>query len=152
MRRSELGINYLATNYMKTWLLLQWIRLAHAANQPAGGGVTGGSGGTTGGLGGTTGGSGSGFNLQNPLGQGATPYTVLERITDYLIYISVIILPAIVIYGAFQILTAADNPEKFESGKKTILYAVIGFAIIISARGLVFVVGEILGVQIPFQP
>lgn len=136
---------------MKTWLLLQWIRLAHAANQPAGGGNPGGQGGLPGGQGGLPGTSGE-FNLQNPLGQGATPYTVLERITDYLIYISIIILPAIIIYGAFQILTAADNPEKFESGKKTILYAVIGFAIIISARGLVFVVGEILGVQIPLQP
>lgn len=128
------------------WLFIRLIRITQAA--PA---VTGGGADITGGGSDFTSGGGE-FNLVNPLGQGATPFTILERISTYLIYISTLVLPVVVLYAAFQILTAADNPEKFESGKKTILYAVIGFAIILTARGLVFVVGEILGVQIPLNP
>ncbi len=131
--------------HILNWLLITLIRISHAQS-----GTSGGAAGTSGGAAGTSG--GGEFNLVNPLGQGATPFTILERISTYLIYISTLILPVVVLYAAFQILTAADNPEKFESGKKTILYAVIGFAIILTARGLVFVVGEILGVKIPLKP
>lgn len=129
-------------------ILLKLISVSHAQQTGVGGGPTGVGSGPTG----IGSGPADGFNLVNPLGQGATPFTILERISTYLIYISTLILPVVVLYAAFQILTAADNPEKFESGKKTILYAVIGFAIILTARGLVFVVSEILGVQIPLNP
>ena len=50
-----------------------------------------------------------------------------------------------VIYGGFQILTAGGTPEKFTTGRKTILYAVIGYGIIIISKGVTLILKQLLG-------
>src|SRR3989344_3073179 len=67
---------------------------------------------------------------------------LLKGIIGYLIKIGAPILVILVIYGAFQILTAGDNPEKVKSGQNTIKWAVIGYAIIICSYGIIYIVGE----------
>jgi len=49
----------------------------------------------------------------------------------------------IILYGAFQILTSAGNSEKMEAGKKTITWAVIGFALVVAAGGLAEIIRSI---------
>jgi len=72
---------------------------------------------------------------------------LLDRVIGYLMVIASPIVAIMVIVGAFQILTAGGDPEKFKTGKKTILYAVIGFAIVLLARGLIAILHQLLGVQ-----
>ncbi len=50
-----------------------------------------------------------------------------------------------VLYGAFQIMTAGGKPEQVSSGRKTILYAVIGYAVVLLATSVVPLLTEILG-------
>ena len=50
-----------------------------------------------------------------------------------------------VLVGAFQMMTAAGDPEKFGKGRKTVLYAAVGFAVALIAGGLVSVLKQILG-------
>ena len=52
-----------------------------------------------------------------------------------------------VIIGAFQIMFAGGNPENVTKGKKTILYSVVGFVIVVVASGVAFILKELLGVQ-----
>lgn len=42
----------------------------------------------------------------------------------------------LVIVGGFQMMTAAGDPEKFSKGKKTLLYAAIGFAVLLFATSI----------------
>ena len=70
---------------------------------------------------------------------------LLERIIGYLIVIGAPILALMVLYGGFYILTAGGNPEKFKTGKDVILYAVIGYTIILVSWGIIYIIGEILG-------
>lgn len=88
--------------------------------------------------GGTTGG------IPNPIGTDSFT-KLLEKIIGYLILIGAPILAIMVIYGGFFILTAGGNPEKFKTGKDVILYAVIGYIIILVSWGIIYIIGEILG-------
>ncbi len=101
-----------------------------------GGGVTGGEdngGGVTGG----------GVTLDNPAGSD-TIEGLVHNITSALVIIATPIVAIMILIGAFQILFAAGDPEKFKRGKKTILYTVIGYAIILVASGITSIINNVL--------
>lgn len=82
--------------------------------------------------------------LENPLGQNATIPDVLKRIFNQITIFLGFVVPIIIIIGAFQMMFAAGNPEKFAEGKKTIAYAIIGYVIVLMANGIVAIVQRIL--------
>ena len=92
---------------------------------------------------GNTGNSGGG--LPNPLGSNSLQ-GILSKVLSNLVVIIVPIAVIIIIYGAFQMLTAAGNPDKFTKGRMTILYAAIGIGIVLLADSIVIVIKSVLGV------
>lgn len=86
----------------------------------------------------------SGQILKDPLGC-RTFEQILDSIANFLIIISAPIVAIMVLYGGYQILFAGGSPEKFKEGKQTILYAVIGFIIILVAKGVTLLIKNILG-------
>ncbi len=82
--------------------------------------------------------------LFDPLG-GKTIFEILNKVIGYLIKIGAPIVALMVIYGGFLILTAGDKPEQVTNGKNTILYAAIGYAIIICSWGIIYIIREVLG-------
>lgn len=119
---------------MKNWLLEKLVILsAYAQGGTTGGGPQGG---------GTTGG-GPKVEFLNPLG--ATNITdLINIIINFLLAIGAPILTLMVIIGGGQIMFAAGDPKKFETGKKTIVYAVIGFGILLVSKGVALLVVSIL--------
>ncbi|MDP3947499.1 MAG: hypothetical protein Q8Q41_02305 [bacterium] len=91
-----------------------------------------------------SGGSVGGIRLENPLASD-TITGVLDSILTYLIIIGAPIVAIMVIYGGFQILTAGGDPEKFKTGGKTILYAAVGYGIIIISKGVTLILKQLLG-------
>lgn len=85
------------------------------------------------------------LNLDNidPL-HGATIEGLLERIIRWLRNIAAPIAAGMIIYGAYQMLFAAGDPEKFKVGRQTILYTVIGYAIIWIGWGITKIIEEFL--------
>lgn len=88
--------------------------------------------------------SGGQIRLLNPLGSNATIPSVLKRIFNEAAIILAFVIPIIIIIGAFQMMFAAGDPEKFATGRKTIVYAVIGYVIILMANGIIAIVIKIL--------
>jgi hypothetical protein len=89
--------------------------------------------------------------LTNPLSCGSTAndpgfLCVAHNIINALFWISLPIATMILV-GAFQILTAAGDETKFATGKRTIVYAVVGLAAIIVGLGGVDLIQNILGGQ-----
>lgn len=84
------------------------------------------------------------LTLPNTLGAGSTIPSLISRLFIALVYLAAFIAPIFIIYGAFQMLTSAGNVEKFAAGKKTILYTVIGFMIVLAAQGIVEIVKKVL--------
>ncbi len=74
---------------------------------------------------------------------------LLAKITNYLNLIVDPLVVIMVLWGGFQILTAAGDEAKFKKGKQTLTYAAIGAIIIICASGLIYIINEFLGIQTP---
>ena len=85
------------------------------------------------------------ITLPNPLAPASDLFQLLTAIITALrVYIAPPILGLVVMYGAFQMLFAAGDPTKFTTGKKTILYAVIGYAIILIANGVALIIQDLV--------
>ena len=88
-------------------------------------------------------GGGSTFQLQldNPL---LCPDfgCVANKIIDGLFTLSIPIVSVMVLVGGFQILFATGNPEKLKTGKQTIIYSVVGFAVILLAKSVVLIIQD----------
>ncbi|MDO8584530.1 MAG: hypothetical protein Q7R85_00185 [bacterium] len=84
------------------------------------------------------------ITIANPLGYN-TISDLICGIAAALAVIAGAIAVIMVLYGAFQILTAGGEPKKFEEGRHTIIYAAIGLAVVLLASGIVSLVGNILG-------
>lgn len=89
--------------------------------------------------------SGNPINLTNPLGSSATVPSVITSIGAFLLALAVPLTGIMVIVGAFQMITAAGDPTKFSNGRKTLVYAAVGFAIVLFASSVVPVIKSILG-------
>ena len=84
-----------------------------------------------------------GSTLCDPFG-GKTIFIIIEKIIGYLILIGAPILAIMVIYGGFLILSAGDSPEKVKSGKDVILWAVVGYIIVLCSWGVIYIMGQII--------
>ncbi len=85
------------------------------------------------------------LTLPNPLGANSTFSTVVASVTNFLLIIAVPLVTIMALVGGFQMITAAGNPEKFASGRKTLMYAIIGFAVVILAGGIAQIIQNFLG-------
>ena len=83
--------------------------------------------------------------LCNPLGpQTKEIPDLIEAIVTWLITIAGPIAVGMIIWGAVKMIIAAGDPKGFEEGKNIILYAVIGYAIILVGWGIEAVIRSIL--------
>jgi len=70
---------------------------------------------------------------------------ILTSAIGKLIIIAIPVATIVIIYGAFQMLTASGDPEKFKKGEKTLLYAAIGFGALVLSVGIADLIKNILG-------
>ena len=87
------------------------------------------------------------ITIENPLGAGATIETLLEKIINFLAFqIGPIVAVAMILYAAFLMITAGGDENKFKLGRKTLLYTLIGYGILLLSNGLILVIKDLLGV------
>lgn len=83
------------------------------------------------------------LTLPNPIS--ASSFTqVAASFTNFLILIAIPLTAIMALVGGFQMITAAGDPEKFSNGRKTLMYAVIGFVVVLLASGVVSIIKNIL--------
>jgi hypothetical protein len=92
-------------------------------------------------------GGGAPDGLPNPLRTDNIVNLLNTILSELVTKIAPPLVGLMVIIGAFQILFAGGNPEQFALGKKTILYTVIGYAILFIATGITAIIKNLLGVQ-----
>lgn len=83
--------------------------------------------------------------IENPLGGADTIAEVLQRIASFLLTIAAPILVIMVLSAGFMYLTSAGVPEKIKQANRALLWAVIGFAVILINWGFAYIIREILG-------
>lgn len=91
-----------------------------------------------------TGGSATKIPLPSVLGI-RTIQELIDRIINFLLVAGGYIVIGMILWAAYQILTAGANPDNVTAGRKTITYAVIGYTILLLSKGIVLVIQKILG-------
>lgn len=84
------------------------------------------------------------IGLKGPL-DGVTFGDVVKKITEGLGQVAIPIVAIMVIVGGFMIMTAGGKSEKVTTGRNVILYAVIGYAVILLASVVVDILQNLLG-------
>ena len=72
-------------------------------------------------------------------------FDALETLTNYLFTILLIVAVIFLIVAAFTFITASGDPDKVGKARNFVLYALIGVAVGVAARGLVSLVQLIMG-------
>ncbi len=88
--------------------------------------------------------------LLNPLCAGggtcnSDAASLIQSIVKWLFVIATPIAVGMILIGAFQMLLSGGSEDKFATGKKTVLYAVIGYAIILIGWGITSIIQSLLG-------
>jgi len=71
--------------------------------------------------------------------------TILENVVDWLFTILLIVAAIFLVIAAFNFITASGDPEKVASARNFVLYALIGVAVAVAARGLIAFVRMVMG-------
>jgi len=74
---------------------------------------------------------------------------IIQKIVGVISWIIGSLLVLLIMIGGFTIMTATGNPEKIGKGKHIIVYAIIGFAIMVISKGILELIYLILGIDIP---
>lgn len=93
---------------------------------------------------GESGGTGANINtkIQNPLGDNITDIpSFIKEVINIIIYIGIPIITLAIIYTGFLFVKAQGNPEELTKAKRTLLYTLIGGALLLGA----FVIAEAIG-------
>jgi nucleoside recognition membrane protein YjiH len=69
--------------------------------------------------------------------QGDKLTNILTKIRDTLASLGYIVCGIFIIIGGYQMVIASGDPQKFETGKRTLLYSIIGVIVIAIATEIV---------------
>ena len=86
------------------------------------------------------------IKLVDPLGGNESFATVATAVASFLFWdIALPLCTIMVLVGAFKLMTSAGDPEKVSEGRKTILYAAIGFVIALLAGSVTNIIKNFIG-------
>ncbi|MBI2644322.1 MAG: hypothetical protein HYW95_02325 [Candidatus Wildermuthbacteria bacterium] len=74
-----------------------------------------------------------------------TLFGTITTIYNWFFAFSVMILVLVVLYAGFTFLTSGGDPQKLAKAKSILLWAVIGFVIILLAQGISTTIENIFG-------
>lgn len=72
--------------------------------------------------------------IQNPLGNVTDIFTFINILLDAVFKLGAVLAVIAIIYAGFLFVTASGDEEKIKTAKKTLLFTVIGIAILLGAR------------------
>lgn len=79
------------------------------------------------------------LTIENPIKYN-TVTEVVDAIITFIMIVSFPLLTGAVLYGGFLMIAAAGDPAKFHKGWQTIVYAIVGFIVVLLAKGIVMAI------------
>ena len=70
---------------------------------------------------------------------------LIENLIDFTFWVAVAIAPIMIIVAGVYFLTSAGNPDKVRTAKSIIFWTIVGFAIVLLAKGIISMVREVIG-------
>jgi len=85
------------------------------------------------------------ITISNPLGETSDVLTLIDKILNFLLGIALVLTPIMIVYAGFLYITAAGNEEKVKTANKVLIWALIGLAVVLIAKGVPALIKEFLG-------
>lgn len=73
------------------------------------------------------------------------PLKVMNRLVDWLFSILLIFAAIMIVVAGFYFVTASGDPEAVAKARHFVMYALIGVLVAFLARGMIWLVGRIVG-------
>ena len=73
--------------------------------------------------------------------------TIIDSILSYMSWLAVVLAPLLVLVGAFYIMSAGGDAKRLTTGKNFIIWAAVGFVLVIGARGVMGLIKAAIGIQ-----
>ena len=86
------------------------------------------------------------ISIQNPLAT-TTFEAIIDNIIDFIFNIAIVLAPLMTIVAGFLFVTAGGNLEQINRAKAMITWSIIGFLIILLAKGIMTVIENLLGIS-----
>lgn len=87
---------------------------------------------------------GNSFQIDNPLGGIDTIQKLVNRLIDALIVLATPIAVIMVLWGGFLVMTSVGESARYIKGGKVILYAAVGYGILLLAKGVTAIIESIV--------
>jgi hypothetical protein len=87
------------------------------------------------------------ITFENPLEPEGDIGDMISGIIDFIFTVAIILVPLMIVIGAFFYLSSGGDASKIQLAKKIIIYALIGFLIIACAEGIIYLIESLLGIQ-----
>ena len=85
-----------------------------------------------------------GLNIPNPLGETSDVSTLASNIIKFLIILAIPITGILVVYAGYLYITSAGNEEKVKTAQKALIWAIVGFAVVLIASSVPAIIQEFL--------
>jgi small-conductance mechanosensitive channel len=88
--------------------------------------------------------SAAGLNIPNPLGETSDISVLASNIIKFLIILAIPITSILVVYAGYLYITSAGNEEKVKTAQKALIWALVGFAVVLVASSVPAIIQEFL--------
>ena len=83
--------------------------------------------------------------IPNPLGPGVNSFTdIINSIANFALLLVTPIAVLVILYAATLFMFSAGDVEKVKKAKRALLWAVVGLAIVLTGRGIIFIIQDVL--------
>jgi len=72
---------------------------------------------------------------------------LINAIIDFIFNLALVLVPLIIIIAGYIFVTAMGDPKRVDQARDTIIWAVVGFLIILVAKGTIEVIRKIFGTK-----
>lgn len=84
------------------------------------------------------------LNIPNPLGETSDISTLVSNIIKFFIILAIPITAILVVYAGYLYITSAGNEEKIKTAQKALIWAIVGFAVVLVASSVPAIIEEFL--------
>lgn len=84
------------------------------------------------------------LDIENPLGKTSDINTLVSNILNFLIKLAIPISAILIVYAGFLYITSAGNEQKLKTAQKTLIWALIGFGVVLIASAVPAIIQEFL--------
>ena len=78
-------------------------------------------------------------------------FCLIDQLFDFLFYLLIALSVIMIIWAAYNYLTAQDNSERVTKATKTLTYVAVAVAVALIAKGFPILIGDIFSAQITSQ-